>query len=1550
MSMRNYEDDAAFIEISNFEGDTCKNTGMGCNSEFLKTLLETIPNPIYYKDVSGKFIGCNKAFEDFICKKKEEVIGKTTFDIWPEQIAEKHESVDKYLLRNPGNQAHEWQISLSDECEKGVKFHKATFTDSSGEVAGIIGSIKDATIENINALVHSDGSSPIYREKQQGQVSILKGYDPVQSVNRDVARYETVEKALYESEVHLKEKLSIIQEQDDDIGEPELANIIDCETLQLLMDDFFRLTCIPVGIVDLRGRVLVASGWQDICTKFHRINSGTLEHCVESDLKLTQGVAAGTFRSYRCKNNMWDVVTPIVVDGSHLGNLFLGQFFFDDEDISHDTFRLQAKKYGFNEKEYLKALDKVPRWSREHVNSVMEFYTRLTDIISTLSYSNIQLSSALEERENLLTSLHESESRFRSYVEQAPDGVFIADEKGNCVNANEAASKITGYSKEELLGMNLADIVSPDARESALSHFQTVVETGNDTGDFRFLTREGKKIICTIKAVKLSETRFLGFVQDITNRKQAEAELADREQKFRALYDNAPLPYQSLDENGCFIDVNPRWLEIFGYETEEIAGRYFAEFLHPEWIDHFEKIFSEFRQKGSVENVQLNVRHKKGYHIFTSFEGSVSYHQDGTFKQTYCVLKDITEQVESEEKMLMLAGLLKTSPASVIVHDFEGNVLYANQRTYRLHGYLPDEIDDFNMELLVDPETIPKVPGILQELAEKGKASFEVWHLKKDGTTFPLQVSSKVIPWQGKNVVLSIALDMTDKKRIENELQVASERLHLAARAGGVGVWDYDIVNSKLTFDEQMIDLYKINPDEFDNTYESWTALIHPDDRLANEKAIKLALHEDKEFDTEFRVVWPDGTVRNIRVLAIVLRDDSGTPVRMIGTNWDITSQKKMVEELQASEEKFRLLITQMQQGLAVHEVISDDTGVVVDYRFLDVNDNFEKLTGLRKENILGKTALEVLPNTEAYLIEKYGHVALTGEPLYIEDYLCELDGYYGTVAYQTIPGQFATIITDITENKKSEDALRVIAETSSSREEDLFDVLVRQLALSQNLSCVIIARLDPEKPNMVHTLAVWRDGKLRDNFRYSLEGTPCYNVLNDGVCFYPSDIRKHFPDDRLLKEIGAESYWGIPLRDSKGKTLGLLTVINSRLMEKSSHVFSLISSFAARASAEMERQLAEKELKNSERMFKTLFNQAAVGVAQISPDGYFLRINERFGEIVGYAIDELIATNSRNLIHPDDLYVNDKYILQVMAEDIDSFEIEKRYIHKNGHLVWVKLYSKAIRDEDGSLLYAIVVITDITDKRKAEEALIYAKAIADESNRIKSEMLKNVTHELRTPLSAVIGFSDLLLSETGNEFDDLQRKYLEYIHQSGEHLLSIVNRMLDFANLEYRTSESLELQSVNINNVIHETISIFLAKASKKNIQIKAIVDHNLNTIVADKGKLENILYNLVENAIKFTDSGGNVTVKVNGSNDDIVLFSILDTGIGMAKEKLDTIFEPFIQIDGSISRKYGGTGLGLALVKKFVEMHGGHIWVESEPGAGSNFIFDIPVPQTMQ
>lgn len=344
----------------------------------------------------------------------------------------------------------------------------------------------------------------------------------------DLTERTRAEDALHESEATVRRKLRAIVEPEGDISTLELADIVDVELLKSLMEHFYRVTGMLGAVLDLSGKVVVAFGWQDICTKFHRCHPDTARNCLESDTALAQGVAPGTVRSYRCKNNLWDMVTPLTVGGQHLGNVFFGQFFFEGETPDVELFRAQARQYGFDETEYLAALAKVSHVSREAAEAGLLFCAQMAGIVASLSLGAIKQARLLAEQQR-------AEQKLRTSAELLSETERIGRVGGWSFNIDTMAQIWT----DEVYRIHEVEISPGPSVDEGINYFtkesrpiieqavQRAMEHGEDYDlELEIITAKGNvRSVHSIGKADLQNRRIHGFFQDITERKLLEAEL-----------------------------------------------------------------------------------------------------------------------------------------------------------------------------------------------------------------------------------------------------------------------------------------------------------------------------------------------------------------------------------------------------------------------------------------------------------------------------------------------------------------------------------------------------------------------------------------------------------------------------------------------------------------------------------------------------------------------------------------------------------------------------------------------------------------------------------------------------------------------------------------------------------------------------------------------------------------------------------------------------------------------------------------------------------------
>ncbi|QFR48558.1 PAS domain-containing protein [Sulfurimonas lithotrophica] len=361
-------------------------------------------------------------------------------------------------------------------------------------------------------------------------------------------------------------------------------------------------------------------------------------------------------------------------------------------------------------------------------------------------------------------------------------------------------------------------------------------------------------------------------------------------------------------------------------------------------------------------------------------------------------------------------------------------------------------------------------------------------------------------------------------------------------------------------------------------------------------------------------------------------------------------------------------------------------------------------------------------------------------------------------------------------------------------------------------------------------------------------------------------------------------------------------------------------------------------EQKNTEDNFRNYMVLASDAIHVLNEKGDVVECSHSFANMLGYTYEEALRLNVKDW---DINFKNDELVARIKQFMSDPQTFDTKQKRKDGVEIDVQINAKGIDINGKKYLYASA--RDISERKKHEQEIIIAKEVAEEANRSKSEFLANMSHEIRTPMTGILGFVEHL---SKSEHNSERIKEFEAIKNSGETLLHIINDILDFSKIESGKMD-IEFHPYNIQNLIDNTKAIFDELVKDKKIHFEKNIDKNLpECIIMDETRLKQIIFNLLSNAIKFTSQEGSVKLHIKYLQEkNMMYFSVSDTGIGVAKENVEKIFEAFGQEDTSTTRRFGGTGLGLSISHKLVGMMGGELKVESKLGKGSKFYFELPV-----
>ncbi|MDA3959081.1 PAS domain S-box protein [Oceanispirochaeta sp.] len=629
------------------EKDQEKKKALQESDNKFRSYIENAPDGVFVADENGRYLEVNTASERITGYSKEELLSMSINQLFPPEGIE--EGIRHFTeVRNTGR--------------------------ASGELE----------------FLHKNGS------KRWWLVDAVKLSETrYLGFTKDITKRKQTEEALLLSEAAVKNKLKAITEPDGDITTLELSDIIDTEALQDIMDIFYNLTGMLGAVLDVSGKVLVAVGWQDICTKFHRCNPDTLKNCIESDTILTKGVPEGTFQSYHCKNNMWDTVTPLIVGGRHVGNLFMGQYFLEGEEPDVEQFREQARKYGFDEEEYLAALDRVPRFSEEAVNEGMQFYSKLAGIISSLSYSSIKQSRMLAERKQAEEALRASEEMMRSSQSVAHISSYSTN-----LNLNEFDKSVWVTSPEfyKIFGIDKtyphtiegwANFIHPDYRKEISDYHENVVkEKGSFNREYKIIRiNDGaERWVHGTGELEFDEKgtpiRMHGAIQDITESKNAGLALAAEKERLAVTLRSIGDGVITTDTEGHVVTLNKVAEALTGWSSNDAIGHPLPEvfnIINENTREQCENPVEKVLATGSIIELENHtcLIAKDGREIVIADSGAPIRNNESQIIGVVLVFRDMTEKQKLEDafqnsQKLESLGIL----AGGIAHDFN-NILGA---------------------------------------------------------------------------------------------------------------------------------------------------------------------------------------------------------------------------------------------------------------------------------------------------------------------------------------------------------------------------------------------------------------------------------------------------------------------------------------------------------------------------------------------------------------------------------------------------------------------------------------------------------------------------------------------------------------------------------------------------------------------------------------------------------------------------------------------------------------------------------------------------------
>lgn len=1131
-------------------------------------------------------------------------------------------------------------------------------------------------------------------------------------------------------------------------------------------------------------------------------------------------------------------------------------------------------------------------------------YEELEKRVNALQIENDEIRKAKQEIEN-------SEAFHRITLENISDAVIITDDHGKIIYTCPNVTKIFGLSQKQVYDkVTIQEVIKGTACD--LSELRKVKEIQNI--EWNVLDNSGRErfVLITVKSVTIKDGSVLYVMRDITERKLAELALIDSGQRWRNILINTPQIGISLDPMGKISFANKHFLKLTGWQEETVIGADWFDMFIPEPArEEIRGVFNTiFRKKDAsdITGYENDILTRNGELRTIAWSNVLTMDTRGEISDVTCLGIDVSErqrhEKECKESELKYRQLTETMFETFSVVDLNGVFLYANRNAARnLSDGKSDDITGKNIRQFLPENQAEQLIGQYKEVySSKEPCSQDVLvHLKKGDTWFsntlkPIDFGLLQVP-----AVLSVSLDITERKNVEDALHESEAKYRVLFNTFPLGIAISDESGNVIEANDMSTELLGISKDEHQERRidgPEWRIIrLDGSEMPPDDWASVRALKENGLFaNSEMGILKPNGDTIWLSVTAAPI------PIEKYGV---VVAYNDITDRIEA-ERKYEMLFREMMDGFALHEIICDANQQPIDYRFLDVNPAFEHLTGLKGESLIGKTVLEVMPKTESYWIKNYGHVALTGKPVFFENYSHELDRYYQVTAFCPSKGKFACILSDITSRKKSEDAIR--------ENEERF----RAAFMASPLAIAISLK----------ETGVWIDVNqvALEMFGYMREEIIGNSTLATNLWVKTDDREKIVAE---LDEYGEVKNYEVQLHRKDGTLMTASVSARKFFMKRREHLLFITEDIT-------DRKRMETALKESEEKYRSMM-ESMDDAAYICSSGFKIEyMNPSMIKLVGR---DATGESCYRAIHG----------LDEQCEQCDHYKVMqgqtlKTKLIKDDTKETYLVSNSPIYKSNGSVS-KLTIYRDITEQKRLEFQIQQAQRIESIGN-----LAGGIAHDFNNILFPIVGLAEMLSEDLppGSQ----ERINAQEILHAGQRGADLVKQILAFSR-----KQEHKLIPTRVQQVIKEVI-----KLSRSTIPINIGITHNLQQdcglVLADATQIHQIGMNLITNAYHAVEeSSGEISVQVKEvvlSEKDIagmsissgkcVMLSIADTGVGIPQTNLKKIFDPYF----TTKPQGKGTGLGLAVVYGIVKEHKGDIKVFSEVGKGTTFEVYFPLMVT--